>query len=72
MRAVHPPSATGRRAVVRPDNSVALEDFEVRPPGPGEVLIETVSTLISAGTELGSQEQRRDHATSSPATPTPG
>lgn len=59
MKAIHRLPATGRRAVVRPDNSVALEDFEVRPPGLGEVLVETVSTLISAGTELGSQEQRR-------------
>ncbi len=56
-----PLPATGRRAVVRPDNSVAVEAFEVRPPGRGEVLTETVSTLISAGTELGSQEQRRGH-----------
>ena len=42
MKAIHPLPATGRRAVVRPDNSVAVEEFEVRPPGPGEVLIETV------------------------------
>ena len=56
-----PLPATGRRAVVRPDNSVAVEAFEILPPGPGEVLIETVSTLISAGTELGTQEQRRAH-----------
>lgn len=32
----------------------------LHPPGPGEVLIETACTLISAGTELGTQEQRRD------------
>lgn len=49
----------GSRVVVSPDNSVAIESFEIDHPGTGQVLIETVRTLISAGTELGSQEQRR-------------
>ncbi len=53
--------ATGIQVVVRPDNSVGTGTFEIRPPGRGEVLVETVSTLISAGTELGTQEQKRTH-----------
>ncbi len=51
---------TGQRVVVTPDDRIELRDFPVSPPGPGQVLIETACTLISAGTELGTQEQRRD------------
>ena len=50
---------TGTQVVVRPDNSVGVKATEIRSPGRGEVLVETVSTLISAGTELGTQEQGR-------------
>lgn len=52
--------ATGRQVVVLADNRVEIREYPVCPPGPGEVLIETVCTLISAGTELGTQEQSRD------------
>ena len=55
----NPIPSTGRRVVVHPDDRVDTEPFEITPPGPGQVLVETVRTLISAGTELGSQEQRR-------------
>ena len=51
--------SVGTQIIVKPDNTIAVEDFEIRNPGRGEVLIETVSTLISAGTELGTQEQKR-------------
>ena len=51
---------TGKQVVVHPNNSVGTRDFEVQAPGQGQVLIETVSTLISAGTELGTQEQQRE------------
>jgi 2-desacetyl-2-hydroxyethyl bacteriochlorophyllide A dehydrogenase len=51
----------GRRVVVRPDNRVEVESFIPRPPGRNEVLIETLCTLISAGTELGLQEEPRTH-----------
>ena len=50
---------TGTQVVVRPDNSVGTKATEIRSPGRGEVLVETVCTLISAGTELGTQEQGR-------------
>ena len=50
---------TGTQVVVRPDNSVGTRTTEIRDPGRGEVLVETVCTLISAGTELGTQEQGR-------------
>lgn len=50
---------TGTQVVVRPDNSVEIKTSDIRPPQRGEVLVETVSTLISAGTELGTQEQGR-------------
>ena len=49
-----------RRIAVTPTNHVEIEEFPVPEPGKGQVLIRTVSTLISAGTELGSQEQKRD------------
>ena len=49
----------GRRIAVTPDNQVEIEEFPVTQPGKGQVLIRTVSTLTSAGTELGTQEQRR-------------
>ena len=51
--------SVGTQIIVRPDNTIIMEDFEIEKPGCGEVLIETVSTLISAGTELGTQEQER-------------
>ena len=51
--------SVGTQIIVRPDNTIIMEDFEIEKPGCGEVLIETVSTLISAGTELGTQEQKR-------------
>lgn len=43
----------GRRVVVRPDKRVEIETFTPRPPKAGEVLLQTVCTLVSAGTELG-------------------
>ena len=49
-----------RRIAVTPTNHVEIEEFPVPEPGKGQVLIKTISTLISAGTELGSQEQKRD------------
>ena len=33
-----------------------MEKFAIGEPNPDEVLIETANSLISAGTELGSQE----------------
>jgi len=50
----------GLRIAVNPANEVEVEEFAVPEPGTGQVLIKTVSTLISAGTELGTQEQKRD------------
>jgi len=55
------PVKSGRRVVVKPDSRVEIQDFPVRQPGRGEVVVKTVSTLISAGTELGSQELSRTH-----------
>jgi len=51
---------TGRRIAIAPTSKVEIEEFSVPQPGKGQVLIRTVSTLISAGTELGGQEQKRD------------
>lgn len=51
----------GHRLVVKPNNSVEVEDFSVNLPSSGQVLIQTEYTLISAGTELGSQELNRTH-----------
>ncbi len=50
----------GFRIAVTPDNRVEIEEFPIPQPGNGQVLIKTISTLISAGTELGTQEQKRD------------
>ena len=49
----------GRRIAVTPENQVEIEEFAVPQPGRGQALIRTVSSLISAGTELGTQEQER-------------
>jgi threonine dehydrogenase-like Zn-dependent dehydrogenase len=51
----------GYRIAVTPDNNVVVEEFPVPQPGKGQVLIKTISTLISAGTEIGNQEQKRDN-----------
>jgi 2-desacetyl-2-hydroxyethyl bacteriochlorophyllide A dehydrogenase len=54
---------TGFRTAVTPTNSVEIEEFSIPQPGKRQVLIRTTSTLISAGTELGTQEQKRDRNT---------
>ena len=54
------PNHIGRRIAITPTNHVEIEQFPVPQPDKGQVLIRTVSTLISAGTELGTQEQERD------------
>jgi len=53
----------GRRIAVTPDNRVEIEEFPLSQPGKEQVLIRTISTLISAGTELGTQEQKREKNT---------
>jgi 2-desacetyl-2-hydroxyethyl bacteriochlorophyllide A dehydrogenase len=58
-RAVVAEVGRGRRVVVRPDNRIETEPFTPRAPEPGELLIRTLYTLISAGTELGLQENAR-------------
>ena len=57
--AISPIPKYGHRLLVRPDNTVEIDTFEVDLPSSQQVLIETDSTLISAGTELGTQEQDR-------------
>jgi 2-desacetyl-2-hydroxyethyl bacteriochlorophyllide A dehydrogenase len=52
-------SQLGWRIVVRPDGRVEDEEFPVPAPGPNQVLIRTEVTAVSAGTELGVQEQKR-------------
>lgn len=49
----------GFRVVVRPDGVIETETYSIPEPGPRQVLIETECTAISAGTELGVQEQSR-------------
>ncbi len=49
----------GRRVAIDVENQARITDFTIESPGKGEVLIETIATLISAGTELGTQEQSR-------------
>jgi len=56
-----PSTESGKSIVVNPDNQIEIVDFTIRQPAEGEVLVKTVSSLISAGTELGSQEQQRTH-----------
>lgn len=50
---------TGQEVVVDARNQISIRPYPIAPPGLGEVLIETTRTLISAGTELGTQEQKR-------------
>lgn len=46
----------GTRLVLTEENKIEVRSFPVPSPQPGQVLIQSVSTLISAGTELGVQE----------------
>ena len=46
----------GKRFILTENNDVEVRDFVVPAVQPGQVLIETISTLISAGTELGVQQ----------------
>jgi L-iditol 2-dehydrogenase len=52
---------TGQQVIVTPDNRISTETYAIQAPEPDEVLVETICTLISAGTELGTQEQVRGH-----------
>lgn len=54
------PDHVGRRIAVTPSNKVEIEEFAISKPGNNQVLIRTICSLISAGTELGTQEQKRD------------
>ncbi len=45
-------SVTGQRIVFPAKGQVVVEPFEVPTPGPGQVLVRTVQTAVSAGTEL--------------------
>jgi 2-desacetyl-2-hydroxyethyl bacteriochlorophyllide A dehydrogenase len=49
----------GWRVVVRANGVVETERYAIPQPGPRQVLIETECTAVSAGTELGVQEQTR-------------
>jgi 2-desacetyl-2-hydroxyethyl bacteriochlorophyllide A dehydrogenase len=42
---------TGHRLVMPQKSAVALESFDLRPPAAGEILVETVCSLLSTGTE---------------------
>jgi 2-desacetyl-2-hydroxyethyl bacteriochlorophyllide A dehydrogenase len=42
---------TGHRLVIPENNAVAMESFHLRPPEEGEILVETVCSLLSTGTE---------------------
>jgi len=46
----------GERILVKAEGKCEIEKFVIREPDPDEVLIKTISSLISAGTELGNQE----------------
>jgi threonine dehydrogenase-like Zn-dependent dehydrogenase len=53
---------TGCAVVFRARRDVALVEFELRPPGPGEVLVRTLYSGISAGTELTQFRGTNPHA----------
>lgn len=42
---------TGCRLVIPESNAVTIESFDLCPPAPGEILVETVCSLLSTGTE---------------------
>ena len=42
----------GVRLVVPHAHEVVAEEYDVPSPGPGQVLLETEASLVSAGTEL--------------------
>ena len=50
-----PNDGNGRRLVLTEENNIEIRDYQIPGLQNGEVLIETISTLISAGTELGVQ-----------------
>jgi L-iditol 2-dehydrogenase len=43
---------TGKRVVFPRRGEVAIEEFEIPDPGPNQILVRTVRTAVSAGTEL--------------------
>lgn len=45
-------ASKGRRTVLPCPREVIVEEFEVRPPDPGKLLVRTEASAISAGTEL--------------------
>ncbi len=53
-------NSQARRVVIRPDGRAETAEFSVPSPGAGQVLVRAEYTAVSAGTELGSQEQTRE------------
>ncbi|MCW2898301.1 MAG: zinc-binding alcohol dehydrogenase, partial [Streptosporangiaceae bacterium] len=45
-------TTTGRQLNFRSDHRFEIEEFEVPPPGAGQVLVESEFTHLSAGTEM--------------------
>jgi 2-desacetyl-2-hydroxyethyl bacteriochlorophyllide A dehydrogenase len=52
MPAMITTTITGTRAVMPRPREIAFETYDVTPPGPGQVLIETEASAVSPGTEL--------------------
>ena len=54
--------STGQRIVVGTTGTIRIESFEVRQPGPRDILVRTRLTQVSAGTEVNAIRARRSGA----------
>jgi len=51
---------TGKRLVIDPTGAISVEAFEVPTPGPGQILVRTRVTQVSAGSEINMVRHRRN------------
>lgn len=57
----------GKRLVIDPTGTIRVESFTVPTPGPGQILVRTHITQVSAGSEINMVRQRRTATTEAQA-----
>src|SRR5260221_5929537 len=56
------PMSTGQRIVLERTGKIRIESFELPHPGPRDILVRTLLTQVSAGTEVNAIRARRSGA----------
>ncbi len=60
--------ATGKRLIIDPAGTISVETFDIPTPGPGQILVRTKITQVSAGSENNMVRRRRSATAAEQAT----